>query len=235
MINRFNKIEAQYSNHRLIIPYAAPYFAYVAIANIFDNIAPQWNYLLRIVGVTILLLWAHRWYVPFCGPLNTKVSILYGILFGLVGCFFWIVLLTPFVEPDISGWTAIAFMTRLIASTLLVPIFEELVMRAFVFRLALQWYELRKTKQSALEEVLHNRSINSVKPGEWNYFAVFISTVIFALGHQVIEWPAAFLYGILMASLWIIRKDVISCVVAHGSTNFALGVYIYMTHNWGLW
>lgn len=62
-----------------------------------------------------------------------------------------------------------------------------------------------------------------------------ISTVVFTLGHEVSQWPAAIAYGLLMAALWINRKDLLSCVIAHGVTNIALALYIWNTRQWGLW
>ena len=184
-----------YSNYRLIAPYVAPYFAYVAVANVFSSLPSQWNYILRIIFTTIPIVWAYKWYVPLRGPHNTSISILYGIAFGLIGCVLWILLLVPFIKPVDEPWGGFAFSVRLAASTLLVPFFEELLLRVFVFRMAFQWYELRKKAESPIEEVLHNKSINNVVPGEWNYFAVVVSTLAFSIGHQMVEWPAAIIYG----------------------------------------
>ena len=61
------------------------------------------------------------------------------------------------------------------------------------------------------------------------------SSVLFALGHAPHEWVAAVAYGLLMAGLWILRKDLLSCVVAHAVTNLALGVYVQYTGRWELW
>jgi membrane protease YdiL (CAAX protease family) len=71
--------------------------------------------------------------------------------------------------------------------------------------------------------------INNFEPGAWSMAAILVSTVAFTLGHQVYEWPAAILYGFLMVFLWISRKDLISCIVAHGTTNFALALYVYLS------
>ena len=225
----------EYPNYRLILPYSAPYFAYVGIASLLSGIPAEWNYLLRIIVVSSLIIWAWRWYIPLVGPKRQSVSIIYGIVFGIGGTILWIILLMPFIDQTSKPWGGVSFSTRLFASTLLVPILEELLMRVLIFRLAFQWFNERKQNDNALEEVLHNQSINWVRPGEWNYFAVFFSTLAFTVGHQIVEWPAAIIYGILMASLWIIRKDIISCIVAHGTTNLALGVYVYRTQSWGLW
>ena len=72
-------------------------------------------------------------------------------------------------------------------------------------------------------------------PGAWNMAAISISTIAFAAGHMLAEWPAAIVYSILISILWIIRKDLLSCMVAHGTTNLTLALYVYYTGQWGFW
>ena len=109
-------------------------------------------------------------------------------------------------------------------------------MRGYVFRVAYQWGVERRAKaENALGKALAERSINDFVPGAWNLWAVVISSVVFAMGHHMNEWLAAILYGLLMSLLWILRKDLISCVVAHGTTNLGLGIYVYLTQRWEFW
>jgi hypothetical protein len=42
-------------------------------------------------------------------------------------------------------------------------------------------------------------------------------------------------YGFLMAGLWIGRKDLLSCVGAHATTNATLAAYVRLTGHWTLW
>jgi len=69
----------------------------------------------------------------------------------------------------------------------------------------------------------------------WCVPAVLISSIVFAAGHTVPEWPAALAYGILISILWIIRKDLFSCIIAHGTTNLTLALYVYFTGHSELW
>jgi CAAX prenyl protease-like protein len=224
-----------YPNHRLILPYAAPYFAYVGIATLFQGLPNAWDYALRIVVVSALMAWTWRWIVPLTGPKNSAVSIASGVAAGLLGTVLWVAALAPLADPAAPSWTGTSFALRLLAATLLVPVFEELFIRVFLFRIAYQWFNERKQRPHALEAVMNHRSIDAVQPGQWNLFAVVFSTIAFAVGHHVAEWPAALIYGLLMVSLWIVRKDVISCVAAHATTNLTLGIYVYRTQSWGLW
>ncbi|HHE07623.1 MAG TPA: CPBP family intramembrane metalloprotease [Chlorobaculum parvum] len=225
-------------NRRLFVAYVAPYFAYVLIASVAGSFVPMAvSYIFRIIAVTILLLWAKQWFFSFKGPKSPLVSTFIGILAGVIGLILWIVLLTPFVSGvEAKAWTNSAFVLRLLAAGLLVPVFEEVFIRGFVFRFALQWDELRRHKTNdALELALDERSVNDVQPGAWSWMAVILSTIVFALGHAVPEWPAAIAYGLLMAGLYILRKDLLSCFIAHGVTNIGLALYVFKTGQWYLW
>jgi len=84
-------------------------------------------------------------------------------------------------------------------------------------------------------ETLDNANISTVRPGEWSVLAVVISSIVFAAGHTIPEWPAAIAYGLLISILWIIRKDLFSCIIAHATTNLTLALYVYFTGHWELW
>jgi membrane protease YdiL (CAAX protease family) len=226
------------SNRRLIVPYAAPFLLYVALASIVGDAIPvEVNYTLRFIACVAVLVWAWKWYFPFTGPRSPLGSILFGMLAGVVGVMLWVVLLTPFAPTgDAAPWSKTGFLLRLTAAGLLVPVFEELMMRGFVFRFALQWSEARKmNEEQPLQVALDERTINDVRPGDWTWPAVLISTLVFAAGHQAYEWPAAVGYGLLMAGLLILRKDLLSCIVAHGTTNICLALYVVKTDSWYLW
>lgn len=225
-------------NQDLILPYGLPYFAYVGIALLSQGrICVEIHYILKIIIVPFLLYWAWKWYPPITGPKKIGGSIFYGIIFGIVGLALWCLFMAPFIEKTDEPWTHSGFLLRLFSATLIVPVFEELFIRGYIFRMALQWDSNRKNNLIALplNETLNNNNINDVKPGAWSIMAIGISTLVFTAGHLWVEWPAAVVYSILISLLWIIRKDLLSCMVAHGTTNLALGLYVYSTGNWGFW
>ena len=225
-------------NRRLLLIYSAPYFAYVFIASVIGHhLSQETNYFLRLLSVTLIILWAKKWFFSLRGPKSVQASILLGIPAGLLGVILWIVLLMPFVHSG-SGqaWSNGAFTLRLIAAGLLVPLFEEILMRGFLLRLALQWDRARRDgKRDPLGVALDESSVNDVAPGEWSWLAVVISTLAFAAGHHPQQWLACMAFGLLMAWLWIIRKDLLSCIVAHAVTNISLAIYVLHTGKWYLW
>ncbi len=229
---------ATLNNRQLALPYVAPYLAYVGIATLFSSLlSPEINYLLRVIVVGLLLVWAWRWYCPLRGPFSPAGSMLYGAVAGLVGLGLWLGLLAPFVQStETTPWSNGAFLLRLLSAGLLVPLFEELVMRGYIFRLALQWDQARKdNEREPLHVALDQRSVNDVLPGHWSWVAVAVSTLAFASGHAPREWPAAIVFGLFMALLWMRRKDLLTCITAHAVTNFALAAYVAATGNWHYW
>ena len=225
-------------NHRLLVPYAAPYFAYVLIATVGERFfSMEVNYLLRIGIVSATLFWARQWFFSFKGPRSPLVSAFVGAVAGIAGLILWVALLTPFVSgAEAKPWSQSAFLLRLLAAGLIVPIFEEVMMRGYVFRVALQWDEARKNRsKDALTIAMDERSVNDVKSGAWSWAAIIISTLAFTAGHTMPEWPASIAYGLLMAGLYILRKDLLSCIVAHGVTNITLALYVFYTGKWYLW
>jgi membrane protease YdiL (CAAX protease family) len=62
-----------------------------------------------------------------------------------------------------------------------------------------------------------------------------ISSLAFAAGHAPGEWVAATAYGLLMAGLWVWRRDLLSCVVAHSVTNVTLALWVWKTGQWSVW
>jgi membrane protease YdiL (CAAX protease family) len=226
------------TNRQLFLPYIAPYLAYVGIAAIpSDYLTVELNYLFRIISVFVLLCWAWRWYSPLNGPRSPWVSTLVGAGTGIIGMVVWIALLAPFVSTEnLQPWSSHAFLLRLLGAGLLVPIFEELMMRGFVLRFALQWDHARKTAQEEpLNIALDERSINDVPPGSWSWLAIILSTLVFASGHTMQEWPAAVAFSLLMAFLWVQRKDLVACITAHAVTNITLALYVVSTGNWQYW
>lgn len=224
-------------NHELLVPYALPYLLYVGLAAVPGSwIGPELSYGLRIVACAAALAWAWRFYVPLRGPGGVAGSLGWGAAAGLAGTGLWIGLLTPLAPAAGAPWGDPAFALRLVAAGTLVPLLEELLMRGYVLRLAVQWDRARAAgTPQPFAQAFERQSIAQIEPGAWTPRALALATLLFAAGHAVYEWPAALVYGLLMGSLWIVRRDLLSCVAAHAVTNLALAVYVRATGAWQLW
>ncbi len=226
------------ANEDLILVYVLPYVVYVGAGFFLDgHVTKDIIYIARLVLVSGLLYWAHRWYLPVTGPYRWEVSGLYGVVFGVLGLVIWCALCLPFADSKQAVvWTKSAFWLRFAASGFLVPLFEEWLMRGLVFRMVLQWeHRIRLGQPRAFFHVMEKDNIASVIPGQWSIWAMAVSSLIFALGHGMEQWLAAFAYGLLMGLLWVIRKDLVSCMVAHGVTNMGLAFYVLYSGCWKLW
>ncbi|MFC1705315.1 type II CAAX prenyl endopeptidase Rce1 family protein [Planctomycetota bacterium] len=229
--------DGQPSNRDLLLPYLAPYAAYVGVAALCQGrVSHEVDYCARLATAGALLGVFWRRYVSLRGPGSRLTSCLTGVAAGVLGVGLWIGLLAPFVDAtDGAPWSGRAFALRLLAAALLVPLFEELFLRGYVLRILVQWGRVRATGVTdPLGVVLFERSISSVQPGAWTATAVLLSSLAFALGHAPVQLPAAFAYGVLMACLWILRRDLLTCVVAHGTTNLVLYTYVYASGSWAL-
>ncbi|HKK98839.1 MAG TPA: CPBP family glutamic-type intramembrane protease [Desulfotignum sp.] len=232
------KTHSSISNRSLLLPYGVPYFAYVGIAVLAqDRISDELRYAVKLVIVPLLLYWGWKWYVPLSGPLRAAGSVIWGVVFGLAGLVLWLVLLWPFVDMGAEPWSGSAFLLRMAAAAFIVPVFEEIFIRGYIFRVAFQWDKNRRNQGPgrALDTTLDHCHIRDVPPGAWSTAAIVISTAAFTAGHMMVEWPAGVAYSLLMCALWIMRKDLLSCVVAHGVTNLGLALYVYITGQWGFW
>lgn len=224
-------------NRDLLLPYALPYGLYVALAALPEGLLGRTpNLALRLLLVSAALVWGWGRYVSLRGPRSATGSVLLGALAGLLGTGLWVALVLPFGPPTQEAWSTHDWTLRTLGAVALVPLCEELLLRGYVLRLVVQWQELRA---SGAEEpwftALDARNVSGVASGAWTPAAVAISTILFAAGHQPYEWVAAIAYGLLMSALWIVRRDLLSCVVAHAVTNLVLALLVLSRAQWAPW
>ena len=108
-----------------------------------------------------------------------------------------------------DAYGARAFALRLAAATLIVPFAEELLCRGYILGLFTQWQQEKRSGKASFGDVIDSRSIHELPPGAWSW--------------------------LIMAGLWIVRRDLLTPIVAHAVTNLALYIYVFKTQSWGLW
>ncbi len=114
-------------------------------------------------------------------------------------------------------WARISFyIVRIGGPTLMVPVMEELFWRDFIWR-----------------ALIRGARFQEVPVGQASVVALVGSSLLFATGH--FQWPSAIVYGLMIGWLLIRTKSLGSCIVAHAVTNFSLGIYVLMTHQWQFW
>ena len=225
------------SNWAVLFPFVLPYFLYVGVLAIPETAVPRaWTYGLAFLASAAGIVWGWRWTLALTGPRSPVLSVLAGIAGGVLGTVLWVAIKAPFYDAGGEADPPAEFWARLVASATVVAVFEEKLFRGFILLGAVQWDQARRSgSKDPLGHALHDSSIRDLAPGAWTPAALAISTIAFASGHAPGEWPAALAYGLLMAGLWIWRKDLLSCVVAHATTNATLALWVRHSGQWDLW
>ncbi len=104
---------------------------------------------------------------------------------------------------------------RLTGATLLVPVAEELFWRGFILR----W--------------IVNPDFQKVPIGTFTWPSFVLTSLLFATEHN--RWLVGLVAGIVYNLLVYRTRSLFACMVAHGVTNLALGVYVLNTGLWTFW
>ena len=112
-------------------------------------------------------------------------------------------------------WTTL--LLRFLRLVLVVPLVEEIFWRGFFLRFLIA------------------ERFRTVPFGTFSWLSFAVVTLAFGFSHSRADWLAAFITGALYNAVAYRTKSLSSCVVAHGLTNFALGLWILSTKQWGFW
>jgi CAAX prenyl protease-like protein len=118
-----------------------------------------------------------------------------------------------FGQGSMLAWLFI--VVRLLGSALVVPLLEEVFYRSFLYR-----YIARVDFQS-------------VPIGAWLWLPFVVTSVIFGFEHM--HWLAGILCGFAYQGLVCWKKRLGDAIVAHGVTNFLLGLWVVQRNAWEYW
>lgn len=114
-----------------------------------------------------------------------------------------------------SAWWPVFLSVRLYGLVLMVPIMEEIFWRSFLLR------------------YLTQQDFRRLPVGTFSASALGIMVAASAVAHP--EWLVAIVASLAYA-FWLRRsRSLFAAIVAHGTTNAALGVYVLMTREWQYW
>lgn len=122
----------------------------------------------------------------------------------------------PFKEIPSLTWCWIFIVLRWGCASLVVPVMEELFWRDFLWR-----------------SIIAPADFKLAQIGERDRNAILFVALLFSTVH--IQWLTAIGWGLLIAWLLVRTKSLGACIVAHGVTNFLLGGYVLLTHDWYFW
>lgn len=218
-----------------ILPFAA-FMGFVALESgtawliTHHSASPQWQHLVYVVKVIVAgaVLWRYRACyreLSWC-DLRLTGRTAASIMLGLAVFAAWIGMTWPFatlgtpqgfnpylVSDPLARWLTIAF--RLAGAVIVVPVMEELFWRSFLTRYVI------------------SIDFSKVSIGAFTWPSFVVSVVLFGLEHDY--YLAGMLAGALYNLLLYRTKSLAQCIVAHGATNLALGIYVLQTGKWNFW
>lgn len=221
------------------VPYVVPMGIYMAFL-VIQSEWPEglvWLYPVKTTVVAASLLWFRKKYeelrVPPSGDWgNALISYCLAAAVGLIAIVFWIGAdpYYPGMTRLIGGKPAVPFdpMTiesapwrygfigfRVFGAVVVVAFMEEIFWRGFLIR----W--------------IGGKDFKRVPIGTWSWKSFGITTVLFGLEHE--QWLAGMVCGVLYNWLYCRRKDLFSCVLAHGTSNAALAAWVLWRGDWKFW
>lgn len=262
IISKFNKNSVVFCNSNLNanLSHILPFIVWITLMVWVDN--PVWSYNLRtflsililfilkpwkyyksfqlkflpisvITGIAVFFIWIFfempwtisnfpylsEWYdrifIDFTQPFNTRE--LYTNLNNTM---------VPYVtidtgkfqgyhhyNPIVTGW--INFTIHMIGSCIVIALIEEFFYRSFIYR----WMQ-----GSPFQNII-------VKKINWGL--LIIVSVFFSISH--VEWGVAIICGIIFGLLYIKTNNIWSSIIAHGITNFLLGLYVIKFDAYQFW
>lgn len=121
----------------------------------------------------------------------------------------------PFLAIADPTQRALFLAFRFFGLVLLVPVMEELFWRSFLLR------------------YITTPDYATLPIGEFSWTAFAVVAALFGLAHP--EWLVAVIcacaYGLLLRR----TRSLFACVLAHATTNLALGLYVLLTRDWRYW
>jgi CAAX prenyl protease-like protein len=192
-----------------------------------------WVYLLKtVVGAAMILAmrplvsemrWKFSWAALLAGVTVFFLWIKIGDLMRLIGLSslaHWPTsgkLWNPRADYGGSSALAIFFLVvRVVGSTLVVPPFEEVFFRSFVYRF------------------IAKPDFQSVPIGQFLWTPFMATSVLFGLEHGY-WWLAGILCGFVYQGLVCWKKRLGDAIAAHAITNFLLGCWIVIEQQWQFW
>jgi CAAX prenyl protease-like protein len=177
------------------------------------------------VAIVLFLL------IPRCPEVDLKRTVKSGLtaaslLTGLIVFALWVNMAWSYgtignpqgFNPNLLSNDMLRFfltMTRFAGAVLVVPVMEELFWRSFIIR----W--------------IVDQDFVKVPIGRFTWPSFLISSVLFGLEHNL--FLAGIMAGAAYNLLLYYSRSLTQCIVAHGISNLALGIYVLVTGKWFFW
>jgi len=214
-------------------PFAA-YMLFILIQDMLTPLLPEaiasvWLtpviYAIKIAAVIGVLMYFRKEYDELRMDKIDPAKLLWALGAGIIVFVLWINMDWKFATmgtPAIydphklsPNWFYAFAAIRLFGASVIVPIFEEIFWRSFILR------------------YIVNPDFLRVNIGAFTWASFLISSVLFGLEHYL--WLAGIMAGLCYNALLYKTKHINYCILAHGITNFLLGIYVLFTASWRFW
>jgi CAAX prenyl protease-like protein len=205
------------------LPYVAPFALFLGLTGIQQALPGSvlWVYPVKTVLTGAAVVALARW-LKTQGEPNAFAAAGVGVAVLLV----WVLSdgLYPLIDahPAFDPYGAmsrsqahvwIAF--RLAGAAVLVPIVEEFFWRGFLIRWLVQ------------------SDFRAVRLGTFTWYSFLVTSGLFAVEHD--RWLAGLIAGVAYNVVYYRTRSLKACVIAHGTTNLGLGIYVLVSHQWRFW
>jgi CAAX prenyl protease-like protein len=184
-----------------------------------------WHYPVKTLAVAALLLAFWPRYEELRGRAiasTAQVAVACAVGIGVYAMWIhldrsWAVLGTaPGYNPFSGGHMGIPLaVIRMLGAAIVVPVMEELFWRSFLLR------------------YLITPQFQSVPIGAFSWMSWSVTIVLFGFEHYL--WLAGMVAGLIYTLLCYHTRSLWPAIVAHGVTNFCLGVHVLVTGEWHWW
>ena len=244
------------SRRRALAAHVAPYLLWI-LPLVFSAIVPSARiYAAKSLLCALLIAWLKPWRYYGRDEARPSRGSLFGVLAGLVVAALWIFPETPWLferapgfvsfynrwlimppgafpsyfNPDIfpalpgrhpslayapwvCGWALT--ICKLLGSAFVISVAEEYFFRGFLYR----W--------------LRKGDFLSIDPARYDAQTFWLVVLVFGLEHD--RWLAGMMAGAVYG--WIVLRTgrLGPAIVAHATTNLALGVYVILSRQYGFW
>jgi len=202
--------------------------AFIAIHSLaFDDDSPPWLYPIQISFVAALLVFYRKDYIELKEKLVANVREgFFAIGVGVLVYVLWVRMDFPWAMQgelgegynpfQVGGGLGIFYAgVRLFGASVIVPLMEEVFWRSFIIRYII------------------SQDFLSVKLGQFTWISFWVTVGLFGVEHNL--WLAGMMAGVAYNLLLYRTRRLWPCIIAHGVTNFILGVHVLVTGEWHWW
>ena len=116
-------------------------------------------------------------------------------------------------NPKVTG--LFNFWIHMFGTSVVIAVIEEFFFRGFLYR----W--------------MQGSPFFKIDSGKLNWAMLMLISIFFGIEH--FEWMAGIICGIAFGLLYIKTQDIWAAIIAHGTTNFLLGLYVIKYNAYQFW